>query len=130
MATSSTYSPRPRRKRRSSRRSIGVPMKVFFMASLLVMLAGVEHRLDDADVPGAAADVAREHLAHPVGVAVRFLGEQGMRRGDEARRTEAALQRVVLAEALLQRRKIGVLGQTFDGCDLGSFGLHREHQAR
>src|SRR4051812_36320565 len=98
MATSSTYSPRPRRKRRSSRRSIGVPMKVFFMTSLLVSGARFKHRVDDADVTGAAADVAGQHLAHAVGVAVRLFGEQRMRRGDEARRAETALQRVMLAE--------------------------------
>src|SRR3954469_10415776 len=129
MTTSSTYSPRPRRKRKSSRRSIGAPMKVFFMASLLVGGARLKHRFDDADVAGAAADVARQHLAHAVGVAVRLLGEQRMRRGDEARRAEAALQRVMLAEGFLQRRQVGVVGQPLDGGDLRAFGLHGENQA-
>src|SRR3954464_6177007 len=113
MTKSSTYSPRPRRKRRSSRRSIGVPMKVFFMASLLVGSARFKHRVDDADVPGAAADVAGQHLADAVGVAVRFFGQQRMRCGDEPRRAEAALQRVVLAEGFLQGRQIGVVGEAF-----------------
>ena len=54
-------------------------------------------------------NIEHQHLAHPVGVAVRLLGEQRMRRGDEARRAEAALQRVVLAEGLLQRRQVGVV---------------------
>jgi hypothetical protein len=49
--------------------------------------------------------------------------------GDEARRAEAALQRVVLAEGLLQRREIIVVGQSLDGDDLAAFGLDREDQA-
>ena len=53
-------------------------------------------------------NIEHQHLAHAVGVAVGLLGEQRMRRGDHARRAEAALQRVVLVEALLQQGEIGV----------------------
>src|SRR5256885_3470221 len=62
-------------------------------------------KINDADITGAAADVAGQHLAHPVGVAVRLLGQQRMRHGDEASRAQAALQRVMLAQGFLQRRQ-------------------------
>jgi hypothetical protein len=64
-----------------------------------------------------------------IGVAVRLLGEQRMGRGDEARRAEATLQGVVLAEGLLQRRQIVIVGQAFDRDDLRTFRLHGEDQA-
>src|ERR1051326_1467463 len=51
-----------------------------------------------------------------------------MRGGDHAGRAEAALQRVMLAERRLQRRQAFVERQTFDGNDLGAFGLYRQHQ--
>ena len=63
------------------------------------------------------------------GVAVRLLAQQRMGGGDHAGRAEAALQRVMLAEGFLQRREVGIVGQPFDGHDLGALGLHREHQA-
>ena len=72
----------------------------------LIGRARVEHRLDDGDVAGAAAEIAGEHLAHALGVAVGLLAQQRVRRGDHARRAEAALQRVMLAERGLQRRQI------------------------
>jgi hypothetical protein len=42
----------------------------------------------------------------------------------KARRAEAALQRVMLAEGFLQRRQVGVVGQALDGGDRRAFGLH------
>jgi len=53
-----------------------------------------------------------------------------MGRGDHARRAEAALQRVMLAERSLQRRQSVFKRETLDGHHLGAFGLHREQQAR
>jgi hypothetical protein len=49
---------------------------------------------------------------------------------DHARRAEAALQRVMLAKGLLQRREVMVVGESFDRHDLAALGLHREHQTR
>ena len=37
--------------------------------------ARVEYGLDDGDVAGAAAEIAREHLADPRGVAIRLLAQ-------------------------------------------------------
>jgi hypothetical protein len=45
------------------------------------------------------------------------------------RRAEAALQRVVLVERLLQRRELFGVGQSFDRLDGAAVGLHRQHQA-
>ena len=73
--------------------------------------------------------IAGQHLADAVGVAVGLLAQQRMRGGDHARRAEAALQRVMLAERRLQRRQVVVVRQALDRDDLGAFGLHREHQA-
>ncbi len=50
-----------------------------------------------------------------------------MRRGDEARRAEAALQRVMLAEGLLQRSQVGVVGQPLDRGDPGAFRYRSFH---
>ena len=47
-----------------------------------------------------------------------------------ARRAEAALQAVLLPEALLERVQLAVLLQALDGRDLAAVGLHREHGAR
>src|SRR5205823_13280202 len=72
--------------------------------------ARLEHGLDDGDIAGAAAEIAREHLAHARSVAVRLLAEQRVRGRDHPGRAEAALQRVVLAKGFLQRREVGVVG--------------------
>src|SRR5262249_30476168 len=46
-----------------------------------------------------------------------------------ARRTEAALESMMLAEACLQRRQPLILRQPFDGDDFAALGLDRQHQA-
>ena len=129
-ARSSTYCPRPRRKRRSSRRSIALPM-----SELTVLICALAHDLQRRPYghrPSARRARPRrwkcsrcsgrdcpKHLAHARGVAIRLLAQQHVRRRDHARRTEAALQRVMLAKRLLQRRQVVVVGQPFDRHDLG-----------
>ena len=67
--------------------------------------AGFEHGRDDRDIAGAAAEIARQHLAYAGLVAIGLGAEQRMRGGDHPRRAEAALQRVMLAKRGLQGRQ-------------------------
>ena len=79
---------------------------------------GIQHGADDLVVAGAAAQIAGEPVAH--------LGPRsgsGSRRAapwprrSEARRAEAALQRGVLEEFLLQRVQVVALGHALDRLD-------------
>src|SRR5207244_4000494 len=85
--------------------------------------------LDDAMVAGTATEHGGEPLAD-VGLARRRLDAQEVeRRHQHSRRTEAALQAVMLAERLLQRMERAVGHQTLDRRELGAVGLHGQHQA-
>src|SRR5581483_7179400 len=64
---------------------------------------GLLHGADDLIVAGAAAEVAGEPVADLVLVRVRVLLQQRLRRDDEARRADTALQRRLFQECLLQR---------------------------
>src|SRR5664279_6504649 len=65
---------------------------------------GIEHRLDDVVVAGAAADIAFELLAHRGLVELTAMTLHDIdRRHDHARRAEAALQSVIVAERRLHR---------------------------
>ena len=63
----------------------------------------VEHGADDLVVAGAAAQVAGQPVARFFLGRIRVRVEQRLGRDDEARRADAALQRRVLEELLLQR---------------------------
>ena len=67
--------------------------------------ASCANRFDDGDIPSAAAQVAREDVADALFGGIGLPSEQGVRRGEKPRGAKAALQCVMLAEALLQRRK-------------------------
>src|SRR4029077_14572116 len=90
---------------------------------------GIEHRLDNLVVPGAAAQVAREPVAHlflgRIGVAL----EERLRRDEHARRADAALERGVLEELLLQRVELVALGHALDRLYRSSLQLGAEDQA-
>ena len=78
-------------------------------------------RLDDVVVAGAAADIALELLADRVLVEVVALAIDDVdRRHDHARRAEAALQAVMLAERLLHRMQLAALRQALDRRDIGA----------
>ena len=57
------------------------------------------------------------------------VGEVGLGEHEEARGAEAALQRVVIAEGLLQIRQLLAVGEPFHGAYLGAVGLNAEDQA-
>src|SRR5262249_61091614 len=90
--------------------SCATPAAIAYQRLRSIRGARLEHGLNDGDIAGAAAEIAREHLAHARSVAVRLLAEQRVRGRDHAGRAEAALQGVVLAKGFLQRREIGVVG--------------------
>ena len=61
---------------------------------------------------------------------IRVVVEQVDRRHDHAGRAVAALQAMLLPEAVLQRMQLAVLGEPLDRGDLRAVGLHREDRAR
>ena len=88
-------------------------------------------RLDDVVVAGAAAEIAFQALADLLlGQALRMRVHQVDRAHHHARRAEAALQRVMLAEHLLHRvqRAVG-RGEALDRGDAAAVGLQRQHGA-
>src|SRR5438309_8095903 len=87
-------------------------------------------RLDDVHVPGAAAEVALQALPDVVLGRGRVLLEKVGGRHDEAGGAVAALQAVLIPESLLDRMQRAVrTRQPFDGLDLATIGLNREHGA-
>ena len=87
------------------------------------------HRVHDVLISGAAAQVAVQAvpdlLLAGIGIALQdLLGDH-----DHARRTETALQSVLVPEGFLDLVQLAVGGHTFDGQDLRAVGLDREHGA-
>src|SRR5262252_4361405 len=97
-------------KRGSSLRFIECPMPQILASVLGVMspmefslthlFGGVLHRLDDVHVAGTAAQVARDRLANLLLARVLVAREERARRHEHSRCAEAALQAVLLGEAL------------------------------
>src|SRR2546425_1056963 len=87
-------------------------------------------RLDDVVIAGAPAEVAFQLVADLLLGGARIALEELGGRQDHARRAEAALQAMLLPEALLDRMEIAVLGEPFDGRDRRAVRLHREERAR
>ena len=86
-------------------------------------------RLDDVPVAGAAADVALERLPDLVLGRARVLAQQRGRAHQHPGRAVAALERVVLAERLLERRQLVVRGEALDRLDARAVGLDGEQHA-
>src|SRR5580704_3700726 len=85
---------------------------------------------DDPGVAGAAAEVAAKDLADFPLSRMRIAGEEIGERHQNARRAEAALQGVIVAECLLQGVELAVgRGERFHGAHLAPFRLHRKRQA-
>ena len=91
---------------------------------------GVEHRLDDIMVAGAAADIALELVPHGLFVEFAAMAMHDVdRRHDHARGAIAALQAVIVAERGLHRVQFVAFGNAFDGGDIGAVGLTDQHGA-
>src|SRR5215470_185152 len=125
-------------KRGSSLRRIEWPMPQILasvlgvvMTKLLTHLLGrVLDSLDDVDVAGAAAEVARDRLADLLLARVLVPLEQRDARHHHPRRAVAALQAVLLGEALLDGVQLTALLEAFDRPDLAAVGLDGEDGAR
>src|SRR5215471_2636987 len=89
------------------------------------------HRFVDARERPAAADVAVESLLDLLGRRVGVFLEQADARHDEARRAEAAHQRVLVAERLLHGMQLAAGGrEPVHGADLLALDLDRQRRAR
>src|SRR5579884_564549 len=138
---SSTYVPLPRMKRGSSLRLTGRPMPPRVAVSGMRRLLGgcrrlaaqlggaVLNRLDDVHVAGAATEVAGDAEPDLRLGRVGVLVQQRLGGHDHPGRAEAALQPVLLPEALLQGMKLAVLLQPLDGQQLAAIGLDCQQRA-
>src|SRR5262245_13230863 len=85
---------------------------------------------DDVVIARAAADIALKLVAHSGFVELLALAIYKIDGGhDHARRAEATLQTMVLAERFLHRMKRAVLGQALDGDDVRAFTSDRQRRA-
>src|SRR5215510_9350379 len=96
----------------------------------LHLVARGAHRLDDVLITGAAAEIGREHVEQLLVIDVRILLQRIGGQHQEARRAEAALQRVMRDEGALQWMQIVRRAESLDGTDVLILRLHREHQTR
>src|SRR5207249_7573034 len=94
------------------------------------VFGGPLDRLDDIVVARAATEVALELVPDLVFRRLRVAFEHLVGGHDHARRAEAALEPVLLPEALLDRVQLAVLRETLDCQDGRTVGLDREHRAR
>jgi hypothetical protein len=91
---------------------------------------GIEDGTDDLVVAGAPAEVAGEPVTRLGLARIRIAVEQRLGGDQQARRTEAALQRRMLQEFSLQRMQVLPARHALDGLDRAALRLHRKHQAR
>src|SRR5438093_3459364 len=92
------------------------------------IVGGGEHRLDDLDVAGAAAQVPGERLADLVGARRAIHGQQRPGREDHAGCAEAALGGAQPREGVLERIERVAL-QPLDGHEGAPGEPRRQHQA-
>src|SRR5437868_8476384 len=90
------------------------------------LAAGHHRRFLDADERAAAADVAVETLLDLLDGRLRIFFEQRNGRHHEARRAEAAHQRVAIAERLLHRMQPGAVGEAVDRANMLADGFNRK----
>src|SRR5262249_22911901 len=130
-------------KRGSSLRFMACPMPLILASVLGSLIADLPvvsqlahffgrilHGLDDVDVARAAAEISRKRLADLLFAGVLVALEQGDARHHHARSAVAALQAVLLGEALLHGMQLAALLQPLYGGDFRPVGLHCKHGAR
>src|SRR6266446_4220507 len=128
---SSVYRPLPVTNLKSSRRRSGWPTYLIAIASVMAMrLRGEGLNCADAvGVAGTAADIAGQVMADFALGRVRVLREQLPGSHDHARRTEAALQGMVLMERGLNRMQGATAGrEPFDRRDRRTVGHHGKNR--
>src|SRR5437764_2188597 len=85
--------------------------------------------VEDLEVAGAAADLARERLGDLAPRRARIAIEEPLRRDQHPGRAIAALRGAMVGETLLQRVELGTLAQALDGGRASSGALHGGDQA-
>ena len=88
-----------------------------------------QHRLDDRVIARAAAVVPADRLADGRRIGRRVALQEIVRGEQHARRAEAALERVLRAEGLLELGDRAALGQALDRLDAAAVRLGGQHQA-
>src|SRR5436309_75951 len=132
---SATKLPRPVRNRSSSLRRTDWP-NTFVVWAMDSPLPGPHHctrgrdGVDNARIPGAAADVPRYRGPNSVFRRCVFHLEELESREHDPGSAESTLEAVVRLERLLNRMEPTVLGEALDRRDLPAVGLDREHRAR
>src|SRR5271168_193447 len=123
-------------KRRSSLRLIGWPIpptsgdvRQSIFASLLYLCGSIPHGFDDVLVSGATAEISGNSPANLLFAGIRIRLEQSIGRHQHAWSAITALQAMLFFETFLQRMKLAVLYQAFNGQQFAAVGLHREHCA-
>src|SRR4051812_43832152 len=91
---------------------------------------GVLDRLDDPEIAGAAAEISGERLAELLPARVGVLAQVRLDRHEEARRAEAALQRMRLVERSLQWMQLALAREPLNRRQGATVRLHGEHEAR
>src|SRR5918995_5403334 len=135
---SSVYLARPVRNSGSSLRRTGLPTDLSVIAISAPPLrpraahlaGGVEDRLHDVVVAGAAAQVALEGLAHLLFRGIGVLVQIALRGHHHARRAVPALQPVVAMKRFLDRMQLTVGRQALDRRDLAAVRLCGKKRAR
>src|SRR3989454_6597979 len=102
----------------------------FAMSPSLHRLGSLEHRLPDSHVGAATAQVAAQSSLHVFHGRVGVRIEEGLARHHEARRTEAALLRVVIHESRHHRVQVAFGRQALNGGDAAPVGFDRQHGTR
>src|SRR4051812_6297066 len=111
-------------------RLVSVSSTTSARSSVVSVISGrLLDRLDDIHVSGATADVPLDRLPNLLLARARIGVEQVLGGHQHPRRAVAALQRVGLAEGLLERMQLAVAGEPLDRLDRRAVGLDREHHA-
>ena len=87
------------------------------------------HCLDDVLIARAAAKIGRKNVYQLPVLKIRPSLQNANCEHQEAGRTKAALQRMMVHERLLHRVQLFALLQAFDRADSPPICLHGEHQA-
>src|ERR1700732_772964 len=130
---SSTKVPAPVSSRGSSSRCTRAPTSFGRTSSIALRRPAPGDRcpycVDNVLAAGAATEIAAEAVADFVVGSERPLAQEIDGGHQHPRRAEPALQRVMLAERLLQTVELLDGAEAFDGLERAAVGLHREQQA-
>ena len=107
----------------------GFAASLVFLTRRPVLFGCFEYGADDFVVAGTATEIAGQVEAYLFLGRMRIAVEQRFGSYNETGRADAALQGGTFEKALLQWVQLFTLGNSFDRCDLGTFGFGGEHEA-